>query len=141
ANQPIDPDAQPWVGQNLSATADHKLLESVRPLFSRYYFQEMQARSWANIPILNEWKRRYPDQDPVEVHQRLWGARLVDPAGGQYVWNDQSQTLESTTLGSPVSPKIPDSLPGFLASILSGEFGLDFENAGLRARAALNRKP
>ena len=25
----------------------------------------MQSRAWSNLPILNEWKHRYPDQDPV----------------------------------------------------------------------------
>ena len=64
--------------------------------------QRLQQLAWANLPALNEWKRRYPDQDPVKVHERLWQTRLLDPAGGAYVWNERFQTMESTTYGHPV---------------------------------------
>ena len=39
----------------------------------------MQRLAWSNIAILNEWKRLFPDQDPVAVHERLWGVRPVCP--------------------------------------------------------------
>ena len=38
-------------------------------VFRDQYQQTMQTRCWANLPILNEWKRLYPGRDPVEVHQ------------------------------------------------------------------------
>ena len=65
----------------------------------------MQRLSWANIPILNEWKRLFPDRDPLDAHEQLWHVRLLDPAGGDYKWNDEWQTMESTTHGHPAQPK------------------------------------
>ena len=29
-------------------------------------------KCWRNIPVLNEWKHRYPKEDPVKLHERLW---------------------------------------------------------------------
>jgi hypothetical protein len=99
----------------------------------------VQALSWSNLPILNEWKRRYPDQDPVAVHERVWKIRLVCPGGGRYVWNDQWQTMESTVYGHPGQPKPGPSGPPALIDFAHGSFGLTFENHGLRARALLER--
>mgnify|MGYP001098909831 CR=1 FL=1 len=82
-----------------------RALTILRGIFGRTYRERMQEMSWSNLPILNEWKRLYPDQDPVKVHQRLWQVRLVDPAGGAYVWNEQYQTMESTKYGHPGAPK------------------------------------
>ena len=65
----------------------------------------MQTRAWSNLPILNEWKRRYPDQDPVALHEEFWQTRLICPGGGQYVWNDDWQTMESTVYGCPAAPQ------------------------------------
>lgn len=130
-----------WLGQNLSATVSSRLFERVLPAMHPSYKDQLQKRSWANIPILNEWKRLYPNQDPVKVHQRLWGTILLDPAGGTYVWNEKAQTMESTTFGCPAAPKMPKGVPAILRSFSTAQFGLDFEDSGLRARAVLNRKP
>jgi hypothetical protein len=90
--------------------------------------------------VLNEYKRLYPDRDPVDVHQRLWGVRLVCPAGGHYVWNDQYKTLESTAVGHPGKPKdSPNLTSPVLGLFRDGNFGLDFEHGGLRAKAVLHR--
>ena len=35
----------------------------------------MQEQCWNNLPILNEWKRLYPDRDPVAVHRAGLGRR------------------------------------------------------------------
>jgi hypothetical protein len=59
----------------------------------------------SNLPILNEWKRRYPAQDPVKLHEQFWHTTLVCPGGGRYVWNQQWQTMESTVYGHPAQPK------------------------------------
>jgi hypothetical protein len=99
----------------------------------------MQARAWGNLPILNEWKRRYPDQDPVGLHEQYWHTRLVCPGGGQYVWNDQWQTMESTVYGCPAAPKAGPVAAPELQSIKYGNFGVTFEQQGLRARVSLDR--
>ena len=72
-----------------------------------------------------------PDRDPVAVHEAAWGATLVDPGGGTYVWNAGWETMESTVFGHPGEPKhghelktrsaastrrLSDSLSGMAAS-------------------------
>ena len=69
------------------------------------YRSQMQRLAWSNLPILNEWKRRYPDRDPVVLHEQFWQTRLVCPGGGKYVWNEKWQTMESTVFGHPGEPK------------------------------------
>ncbi len=100
----------------------------------------MQIRAWSNLPILNEWKRLYPDCDPVELHERVWNIRLICPGGGRYVWNDKYQTMESTVYGHPGEPKKGPLAAVALQQFSSGDFGLAFENQGLRARVSLEKK-
>ena len=100
----------------------------------------MQRLSWANIPILNEWKRRYPDRDPVEVHEAYWQRKLVCPGGGRYRWNESWQTMESTVYGHAGEPKDGPSWPASLARLSHGNFGLTFQDDGLRARIQIRRK-
>ena len=104
------------------------------------YQLAMQARAWSNLPILNEWKRLYPDQDPVELHERVWKIRLICPGGGRYVWNDKYQTMESTVYGHPGEPKTGPPPPPALTDFANGSFGLTFEHQGLRARVSLERQ-
>ena len=59
----------------------------------------------SNLPALNEWKRLFPDRDPVAVHREVWGVTLVCPGGGNYVWNEKYATMESTVYGHPGQPK------------------------------------
>jgi hypothetical protein len=100
---------------------------------------DLLQESWNNLPILNEWKRRYPDRDPLEVHRRYWGSELLCPGGGKYVWNDEWQTMESTTCGHPAVPKrlIKADAPKALFRRLDA--GMTFELSGLRARLELQR--
>ena len=100
----------------------------------------MQASAWGNLPILNEWKRRYPGRDPVDVHRQLWHAELLCPGGGKYVWNEKCGTMESTVYGHPGDPKQGPPAPPVLSSFRKADFGLTFENQGLRARATLERQ-
>ena len=91
--------------------------KSPTPLGRRQYEQLMQTHCWNNLPILNEWKRLYPDRDPVEVHRAVWGVELVCPGGGKYVWNEKFQTMESTVYGSPAAPKEGPPAPPVLSSL------------------------
>ena len=67
-----------------------------------------------NIPILNEWKRLFPGEDPVNLHQKIWQTHLISPGGGQYVWNDEWKTMESTVYGHPGQPKDGPARPAAL---------------------------
>jgi hypothetical protein len=118
---------------------DRRILEIGNALGRRHYEELMKTQCWNNLPILNEWKRLYPDRDPVEVHRSVWGVELVCPGGGKYVWNEKLQTMESTVYGCPAAPKVGPPAPPVLGGFAAADFGLTFENQGLRARAALKR--
>jgi hypothetical protein len=129
-----------WLGQSGGMRLQPKVWDVLRQGLSQPYQQFMRRRAWDNLPILNEWKRMYPDKDPVELHERLWQARLVDPGGGKYVWNERFRTMESTTYGHPGEPKDGPETPPLLASLLAAHFGFTFEEDGLRAKARIERK-
>jgi len=131
--------AKPWLGSNVALRVDRRILEIGNALGRRPYEELMQTQCWNNLPILNEWKRLYPDRDPVAVHRLVWGVELVCPGGGKYVWNEKLRTMESTVYGSPAAPKVGPPAPPVLGGFAEADFGLTFENQGLRARAALKR--
>ena len=99
------PTTQPWLGSSVALRAQAKIFDTLMNAHQKEAQHYMQSLAWKNLPILNEWKRRYPDQDPVKLQERLWGTRLLDPAGGQFIWNEKYQTMESTTYGQPCNPK------------------------------------
>ncbi|MHC4341873.1 MAG: hypothetical protein ACYSX0_16870, partial [Planctomycetota bacterium] len=131
---------RPWLGKHLCMQADRSLLEVVEGLAEGEFRRWMRERSWANLPILNELKRHYPDRDPVDLYETLFGVRLVCTGGGRYAWNDTWKTMESTAFGHPGEPKAgpEDVLP--LAGFRSGNFGLTFEEKGFRAACELVRE-
>jgi hypothetical protein len=143
ADKPAPPPL-PWLGENLCFQVDHKMFELLgSPTFRLLEGPDslsdaaMQLRSWSNLPILNEWKRLFPDEDPVKVHQRLWHVTLICPGGGKYIWNDRWHTMESTVYGHPGQPKPGPKTPPILVRFQSANFGLTFEGQGLRARLEL----
>jgi hypothetical protein len=73
------------------------------------------------------------------LHEQFWQVRLLCPGGGQYVWNEHWKTMESTVYGSPAEPRTGPVGPDLLRSIERGNFGLTFEEQGLRARVELAR--
>jgi hypothetical protein len=139
ANGDAGPKPPALPGENVALLVDRKVLEVANAMGRDDYQAMMQASAWGNLPILNEWKRAYPDRNPVEVHRRLWNAELVCPGGGKYVWNEKYGTMESTVYGHPAQPKEGPLAPPVLSSFKSAAFGLTFENQGLRARATLQR--
>jgi hypothetical protein len=134
---------KPWLGESLALQFSLKglgLLRSPNGEYAKAYRAEMQARSWANLPILNEWKRRYPERDPVKLHETFWQTNLRCPGSGKYVWNDDFQTMESTVYGHPGTPAAGPAWPGALSQIRSFNLGVSFENQGLRSRVAVERE-
>ena len=132
--------APPWLGENFCLTADGKLVDLLQTIIGKVYHQQMQLRSWANLPVLNEWHARYPNEDPLAIHERFWQTKLVCPGGGQYRWNDQWQTMESTAYGHPAEPRHGAALPALLQSAANANFGQTFEENGLRAQLELTLK-
>jgi hypothetical protein len=117
---------------------DAQALQILNRLAGDEFRSAMQSAAWGNLPILNEWKRRFPDQDPVDVHRRVWGTTLQCPGGGKYVWNEAFQTLESTAYGHPGEPKDGPSAPPAMSTFGRANFGITFEHDGLRARMILD---
>ncbi len=133
--------SRPWLGSNLAARADRRALDAFALLLEDEYRAANQQKSWDNLPILNEWRRRFPAEDPVKLHERLWQAKLLCPGGGAYGWSEEFQTMESAAYGHPGKPRAGPDVPLPLAGISAAAFGLTFEKDGLRARAEIERKP
>ena len=57
------------------------------------------------------------------------------------VWNDEYQTMESTIYGSPGNPRPGPAWPALLNRFDSGDFGVDFEEHGVRGRASIALQP
>lgn len=136
----VAPAASGPLGDSIGLAAEGHVVDLFHALFRQQLEYVMQARAWGNIPILNEWKRRFPDQSPVATHQRLWNRLLVCPGGGEYRWNEEWQTMESTVYGHPGAPKSGPGLPSQLRDVAKGNFGLTFENQGLRSQLKLQLK-
>lgn len=132
---------KPWLGSSLGLQVDRNGFDPMTKLADQSAQQHLQSQSWRAIPILNEWKRLFPNQDPVALHARFWQMTLECPGGGRYVWNEKDRTMESTKLGHPGRPKTDATVPDLFHSIGGANFGLTFENQGLRARVEVERKP
>ena len=109
-------------------------------LFRESYQSRQQILAWSNLPILTEWKRLFPDQDPVKVHEQFWQTKLVCPGGGSYVWNEKWHTMESTVYGHPGEPKPGPQQIAALANLTGANLGLSFEDQGLSAKVVLDRQ-
>jgi hypothetical protein len=136
--------AQPWLGSSLGLQVDRQMFEILNSASSNILgpsslSDAMQLRSWSNIAILNEWKRLFPKEDPIKVHERVWHTRLICPGGGQYVWNDEWKTMESTVYGHPGQPKSGPKVSAMLGQFEKANLGVTFEDQGLRGRVELTR--
>jgi hypothetical protein len=135
------PEAEhPWLGENMALAVNGKLIQLIAAMTQYRRPSEMQIESWKNLAILNEWKRRYPNQDPVELASKFWHLDVRCPGGGKYVWNEKYQTMESTVYGHPGEPKEGPTLRPYYQFLKRGDFGINFEEQGIRAKAMLNRQ-
>jgi len=131
--------AKAWLGSSLGLRAEKEALDVIGGLWGTPLGDGLQRAAWSALPILNEWHRRFPNEDPVALHERLWGVHLTTPADGTFAWNDALQTMEASDYGSPAAPKTGPRWPTALANFPRAEFGLSFEGEGLRARVELER--
>jgi len=130
----------PWLGAHLALDLSADLVPLLEAALVQHGEQPLRAVAWANLPVLDEWRRLAPDRDPLETHWLLWGRRLLCPAGGSYRWNAEDGRMESTLYGHPGRPLDGPVLPPAVAELGQARFGLDFEDLGLRARAELSRR-
>lgn len=130
---------RPWLGSSLCLRFDQAGVALAARYLSGAEEHAVRRRAWADLPILTEWKRRYPEKDPVALHRMIWGTTLLCPAGGTFEWNEEFATMASTVCGHPGAPPADDPRIDVLSVISGADFGLTFEGDGLRARAVLNR--
>ena len=135
----------PWAGASTGLYVGPRFQEALAvELFELASREQMRARSWANLMILNEW-RSAGAEDPVQYHEDEWGVRLLCAGGGDYVWNEAFQTMESTVFGHPAEPKDGPALPPGVAGLKGLSGALTFESIGedaargLRAQLQLRR--
>jgi hypothetical protein len=126
-----------WLGKNVAVHLDRRALLLYDLLSGPSRQRQMQELAWKNLPILNHWHRHYPQADPVKLHEQTWHQQLVCPGGGTYRWNDRWQTMESSVYGHPGEPKKGPTLAESMQQFTSADFGLTFEEHGLRAKAVL----
>ena len=136
-NAPVVSGVKSWLGRSLGLQMDRKFIDVLIKAMQDDYQTHLQMLAWNNLPILNEWKRLYPDKDPVKLHEQLWGVKLLCPGGGTYVWNDQWHTMESTVFGHPGEPK--SGTASLFPGMTDANLGITFENQGLSAKGIMNR--
>ena len=134
--------ARPWLGKHLGLQAHRDVLAMMDAIEGRSggYRARLREHCWKNLPILNEWKRMFPEEDAGAMHTHLTGIRLICPGGGKFVWNDEWKTYESTEFGHPGAPKNGPADPYPFPGWTWGNFGVDFEEDGIRARAQITRE-
>ncbi len=114
---------------------------TILDLLSRDSLESVRReRSWGNLPILNEWHRLAPKKSAVDFHEHFWYTRLTCPGGGEYVWNDEFKTYESTVYGHPGQPKVRSDAPSLLQAFEKINTSLVFEEDGLRGRCDIIKK-
>ena len=130
AEEASDEPVAPWVGASTGLHVGSGFQELLAAnLFRLAARDQMRARSWANLAILNEWKAAGAD-DPVQYHQDYWGVGLVCAGGGEYVWNETFRTMESTAFGHPAEPKDGPNLPPALTALEGLGGALTFDRIG-----------
>ena len=135
------PGPGPWLGKSAALQVSRRGFEALGSAGRTELRDQLQARSWNNLPILNEWKRLFPDRDPVALHEAVWGTTLVDPGGGRYVWNARWDTMESTVFGHPGEPKPGHEFNNPVSRLDTASLGFNFEDGGLRARTEVELRP
>lgn len=122
---------------SLMIDADPAMLEAFDRMDRGLVFDSRLAKlSWKAIPVLNEWRRRFPGQDPAVTHLSLFGVSVDCPGGKGYRWNEEHWTMESVVYGHVGSPRMAEKKRGL---IKYGRMysGIDFIDDGLRLRMHL----
>lgn len=127
-----------WQGQSAALRLDGDGIGILSSVFEGRRNRTAEA-VWSTLPILDEWARRFPGEDPVAVHERLFGVRLTTPNGTPLVWNPEHQSMESPDYGRPGVPgRIQDPRLPF-HHIAHVECGLGFEGEGLRVKVEIEK--
>lgn len=132
------PDAE-WLGNHLNLRLQQSGVNMLQLMVRDDYGARLRVMAQAPVPLLNDWRNRFPEKDPLELVQTVWHFEVSCPAGGEYVWNDEYKTYESSHLGLMTSARSSESLPAILRDLATLRFGVGFEHDGIRARGELVR--
>jgi hypothetical protein len=91
-----------------------------------------RMQSYRAIPILNEWKRKFKEGNPTEIHFAKFGEDIFCPGGKGYVWNEKEMTMESVVYGHPAAPKKLDKDVSLMDIFGELESSMKFEHDGIR---------
>lgn len=133
-------ETEPWLGGNAAVQADEKAMGMLMRISRDALARSAREQAFKNLPILNEWKRLFPERDPVEVHREFFRATLESPMGAGYRWNESARTMESITYGHANAVVADPPVPMLLKDFGAGSAGLTFEHDGARARVVLRPK-
>jgi hypothetical protein len=127
-----------WSGMSSALQASKPITSIFDLSMSQNTINGLQRKSWNNLHALNEWRINLRKQSPLKYHQRVWQTDLLCPGGGEYTWNQEFKTYESSAFGHPGEPRLPEnvSVTGKWNQV---DFGINFENDGLRVKAKLER--
>ena len=133
-----NPPPSNWSGMSSAFRASSPILSIFDFTAGEQARNGLQRKSWNNIHILNEWRIHLKREDPLSYHRKVWQTDLLCPGGGQYLWNQEFQTFESSAFGHPADPKFPKKL-SLIGDWEAVDFRINFEDNGLRAKAMLER--
>ncbi len=129
-----------WLGQHAGMRMNAKAFSYFKKVFAHEETQRHQRFAWRALPILNDWKRLFPQHDPAALYARIWepSLRWRTPQTA-YTWDAAWLTLSSPSYGHPGHPKTPTTAGelGTLDVFRGVAFGLSFEMDGLSVRAVL----
>jgi hypothetical protein len=129
-----------WDGAHAALELRRRGIELIEAGLGSELAAELRRESWRNLPILNEWRRLHPGQDPLALHARVFREQLECPGGGSYAWNEEWQTMESSVFGHPGAPRPGIRRPPAWADLAGARFALEFAAEGLRVRAEIERE-
>jgi len=133
------PPAVEWPGRHACASVAVARLPLAMRLFVPRDADRDEVACFANLPLLEELRRRDPATDPVQSAARLFGVRPVCPDGGNYVVDADLHALACTKHGHPTAPRRVEEVPSALAGLARIAGGITFEKDGLRLRFEAQR--
>ena len=132
--------AAAWSGQSSAFFANNPLIDLADGILQRESLRRFQEKSWSNLHALNEWRIQLGKKNAPAYHMEVWQTELQCPGGGKYSWNETFQTYESSVFGHPGKPAMPKKGIGLLGPFGAVDFGITFENDGLRVQGSISRK-
>jgi hypothetical protein len=118
--------ARPWLGSSMGLQLDGDIFQIAVPTYQEGV-KWMYTRSG---PILREYETLFPEENPAELHERVWGERLALPP----------EILEMDDPSPTVLAEYDETqIPVLFKSWKQADFGITFENGGIRARVVIER--